>query len=152
MRLTTATMLKSHRIWHSDSILGKLPTQQHVVSCFLLIREKWVSSGWSFLLSGLWIKYKYPWCIDLQVQFVLKEFFLNFPWITVRASDKVRWNINSIKVNNWSVTVSAKTMAISKKKKMSHGKKYCRIVTIWRWFHFQLVAKYWCYLCPRLDY
>lgn len=34
----------------------------------------------------------------------------------MRASDKVRWNINSIKVNNWSVTVSAKTMAVSKKK------------------------------------
>lgn len=27
----------------------------------------------------------------------------------MRASDKVRWN-NAIKVNNWSVTVSAKTM------------------------------------------
>lgn len=34
----------------------------------------------------------------------------------MRASDKVRWNINSIKVNNWSVTVSAIPMAISKKK------------------------------------
>lgn len=33
----------------------------------------------------------------------------------MRASDKVRWNINSIKVNNWSVTVSAITMAMPQK-------------------------------------
>ena len=39
----------------------------------------------------------------------------------MRASDKARWNINSIKVDNWSVTVSAITMAMPQKK-ISHGK------------------------------